>query len=233
MTNREFSDQFDTLLNSYAVVPEMGDPSSKAEITLDEYEKSVFLTQSQDNYILALYNGKNPYNESFENTEELRRYLSPLIMEDTLTPAGKDCDQGISATSKIFDLPDDIWFITYEAVKISDGDCGAATLDVIPVTQDEYHRVKRNPFRGANNKRALRLDLSGNQIEIVTDYTITSYYLRYIKKTSPIILTDLPDGLSIKGMSEETPCELDAGIHQQILEGAVRLALQSRGKVEN
>lgn len=232
MTNKEFSDQFDTLLNSYAITIPLGEQASKAEITLDEYEKSVFLTQAQEDLILALYNGKNPYGEAFENTEELRRYLSDLIMEETLTPTTKDCNQGINAKSKLFDLPGDLWFITYEAAKINAGKCGEVDLDVIPVTQDEYHRVKRNPFRGANGKRALRLDLSFNQIELVSDYTITSYYIRYIKRIHPIILTDLPDDLSIKGENKETPCELHEAIHNRILEYAVRLALQSRGRVE-
>jgi len=44
MTTKEFSDEFDTLLDSYRVVNSFGNTSSDVSINLDEYEKSVFLT---------------------------------------------------------------------------------------------------------------------------------------------------------------------------------------------
>lgn len=46
MTNQEFSDGFSVLLNSYNTQALFGEQASQAEITLDEYEKSVFLTQA-------------------------------------------------------------------------------------------------------------------------------------------------------------------------------------------
>ena len=76
MTVEEFSNSFDTLLNSYALTPNFGEETSKQTIALDEYEKSVFLTKAQEEIVLGLYNGKNPYGDIFEGTEELRRYLS-------------------------------------------------------------------------------------------------------------------------------------------------------------
>ena len=48
MTIQEFSNTFDTLLNSYNTTAQFGEPASKREIVLDEYEKSVLLTQAQD-----------------------------------------------------------------------------------------------------------------------------------------------------------------------------------------
>jgi hypothetical protein len=46
MTIEEFSSEFDTLLNSYNNVSEFGDTHSRADIVLDEYEKSLFLTKA-------------------------------------------------------------------------------------------------------------------------------------------------------------------------------------------
>ena len=46
MTTQEFSNTFDTLLNSYASKAEFGEGDSKREIVLDEYEKSVLFTQA-------------------------------------------------------------------------------------------------------------------------------------------------------------------------------------------
>ena len=48
MTTQEFSNMFDTILNSYASQGVFGEQASRGEIVLDEYEKSVLLTQAQD-----------------------------------------------------------------------------------------------------------------------------------------------------------------------------------------
>lgn len=233
MKLREFSDQFDTMLNSYAQSFLLGEPSSKAEIVLDEYEKSVFLTQAQEGIVVNIYNGRNPYGESFESTEEMRRYLSNLVFEDSMSPNPSNCGiTGVSNKSFFFSLPDNLWFITYESVVVTDGRCGETTLDVLPVTQDEYNKIKRNPFRGANGRRALRLDFSDGTIEIVCKNTVSSYYIRYVKKVAPIILVDLPDGLSINGESGATECELHEALHKIILEDAVMRALRSRGSLK-
>jgi len=136
---------------------------------------------------------------------------------------------GISSTSKFFTLPEDTWFITYEAAQVSSSDChNGSILDVVPVTQDEYHKIKRNPFRGANGRRVLRLDLADNVVELVSIYQITQYYLRYVSRPAPIILTNLPDGTAIYNISKVTSCMLHEALHQSILERAVSLAIASR-----
>lgn len=48
MTTQEFSNTFDTLLNSYRDVKDFGKIHSNVSIELDEYEKSILLTQAQD-----------------------------------------------------------------------------------------------------------------------------------------------------------------------------------------
>ena len=231
MTREEFSDGFSTLLNSHAAAVGFGMVDGSDSIRLNEYEKSFFLTQAQEDVVLGLYTGKNAYGESFENTEELRRHLSSLVAEAELTPTQNSTGVlGIDSHSKFFTLPEDLWFITYESVTISDGKCeGMVNQDVYPVTQDEYHKIKRNPFRGANDRRALRLDLSEGVIEIVSKYTVTKYYLRYLKNLTPIILVDLPDGLTLGDSSTATDCALHESLHRIILEQAVQLALRSKG----
>ena len=127
-----------------------------------------------------------------------------------------------------FTLPEDLWFITYEAVD-TDSSCDSfKRIDVYPVTQDDYNRTKRNPFRGANMRRALRLDLSDGVIEIVSKYNIGDYYIRYLKKPSPIILAPLPDDVSIDGKKDVSECELHEALHERILDLAVREAIQSK-----
>lgn len=232
MTIDEFSNSFDTLLNSYALISNFGEETSKQTITLDEYEKSVLLTKAQEEIVLSLYNSKNPYGEAFEGTEELRRYLSNLITEKSLKPITNTSGTplGLESKSKFFTLPEDLWFITLESVVIDNSKCGAETImKVYPVKQDEYQAIRDNPFRGANDRRALRLDLSEGNVEIICKYMIAIYYIRYIKKVPPIILEDLPNDLTIEGKSEASNCILHEALHQKILDRAVQLALQSRG----
>ena len=219
MTTEEFSNEFDVLLENYS-----------SNIKLNEYEKSVFLTKAQEEAVISLYNGKNPTKDSFERTEEIRRYLSSLV-KTYETEDKEEYSTGLSDYSAFFKLPDDLWFITYESVNLSKEELGCMDnkdITVIPITQDEYHRIKRNPFRGTNKRRALRLDLSNKVVEIISKYNVESYLVRYLSRPAPIILTDLTDNLSINDISVKTECELNPVIHRAILERAVKLAIISK-----
>lgn len=236
MTIEDFSNGFDTLMNSYSRIPTEG---TQDPLALDEYEKSLFLTQAQEDLALALYTGRNATGEGFEVTEETRRYLADLVREASLSPitSSNGSTLGIDSSSKFFTLPDDLWFITFEAAEVSNTcrhECSYInTIEVVPVAQDEYHKIRRNPFRGAGSRRALRLDLADNVVEIVSKKQVLRYYIRYIKKLSPIVLTDLPDGMSIEGVRTATNCKLHEGLHKKILQRAVVLAIQSKGVGSN
>lgn len=235
MTTKEFSDAFDALLNGYSTQMNFGDSASMGGMVLDEYEKSLFLTQAQEQIIVELYTGRNDKTSSFEKTEELRSNLKGLIRTATLTESDEDF-RGISKYSKFFILPDDVLFITYEAATLSDESAGCkngTVISVIPVTQDEFDRVMNNPFRQASKRRALRLDNGLDVAEIVTKYDIKDYTIRYLSKPRPIVLANLAevsiDGVSIDGVDTITECKLDSAMHRYILERAVALAIASRG----
>ena len=66
------------------------------------------------------------------------------------------------------------------------------------------------------------------RVELVSDYTINKYLIRYIVKPAPIVLIDLED-VSIDGVNTAQTCSLVESLHKPILELAVRLALQSKG----
>ena len=228
MSVEEFSNEFDTLFNAYSKNYEVKFGDSYDE--LDEYEKSVYLTKSQEEVVREIYSGKNPYYEGFESTEEVRRYLAPLVITRLLTDKIEGY-VGLSNNSVFFALPDDAWFITYESVILDDENAGCHNGEeilVTPVTQDEYSRIDRNPFRRSSFRRALRLDIEGGIVEIVSDYTISSYKVRYLAKPHPIILEDLPDNLSINDETSMRGCDLNPAIHRVILERAVKLAIISK-----
>jgi hypothetical protein len=235
MTELEFSNGFDTLLNSYGSAAGFGDSSGMQTIQLDEYEKSFFLTKAQEEIVESLYNGRNPFSESYEQTEELRRYLSSLMCDVTLEPLSSRSSTVGGLTVKRFTFPDGLWFITYEEVTLSsDDEClNGKVLDVVPVTHDEFLRIRRNPFRGCNNHRALRLDIDKSTVEIACKYDIAKYYARYLRRPAPIVLAVLSGDLSVDSETSRTPCELHEALHQKILDRAVILALQSRGALNS
>lgn len=228
MTTKEFSNAFDVLLHSYANESPFGSDLSASNLALDEYEKSRFLTDAQEQLVLSYYNGKNSYLESFEQTEEMRRYLGTLVRTKTLTPVENTGELVlIDENSKVFELPENLWFITYEQAKFADdaGGCASGkTSLVVPVTQDDLSRTLENPFKGPSLRRVLRLDIEDNQIELISKYKVAKYTVRYLEYISPIILVDLDDGLSINGVTEKTECAFPVGLHRTILELAVALA---------
>lgn len=244
MTVDGFSSGFDTLINSYSYTASP-EAAPLQDIKVDEFEKSLFLTKAQEEVVLSIYTGRNSSLQSFEETEELRRYLSGLVSEARLkyiTNSGGNPIGIEGKNSYFFTLPDGktadlteeikpaVWFITYESVNISGGNCDShSSLQVIPVTQDEYHRIKKNPFRGANDRRALRLDLADGVVEIVSKFPVTEYYIRYIRKLKPIVLVDLTnEGLDIEGEQEVMSSDVHESLHQRILERAVELAIRSK-----
>lgn len=222
MTNQEFSNEFDILYNNIA---------SNQAPGLDEYEKSVFLTSAQEMLVMEIINGNNLAGNSFEKTEEVRRYLNDIVKTIEM-PKYTDSDiPTLTNKSTLYSIPKDLWYITYETVKFQDTNPEVFTdsnIEVVPVTQDELSRILKNPFRKPSANRVLRLDVDG-KIELISDYIIQSYIVRYIERLKPIILEDLPEGLSIKGKSTETNCELNPALHDAILARAVQLAKASMG----
>lgn len=239
-TEQEWSDAFDVLLNSHSQKASIGDTAGVSDIVLDEYEKSVFLTQAQEEVVVNLYNGKNIYGDSFESTEEIRRYLDELICTkicaNPVTPGEEDepLKPIKDSYSSIYELPDNLAYITLERIKyLSEDPCVEGwDASVQPVTHDEYNMVKNNPFRGPTKYKALRLDYGENKVEIVSKFPVSEYYIKYLRKPNPIILIDLTDeGLNINGETGPLTCELNSMLHNTILVRAVALAVASRGRV--
>ena len=367
MSVEEFSDQFDVLLNSSFIANEFGEQSSKIDIQLDEYEKSVFLTQAQEQLVINLYNGRNIEGLSFESAEESRRYLKDLTERETFK-AIKNNDEPYSNCYYIYEIfttlntnnfetsfknnnttlsldsfkdgvynyknivfpasllkngieytvthlgnalvypsddskirniyiPDNItnvsasainlshvtkykinvfcesnskptnwesdwyypsnlanvyWgktledaikanqvtsinnclFITKETAILKDQNLPQwvneidgikqLSLEVTPITQDEYHRFRRNPYKTFNEFRVLRIE-DNNQLQLFSKYNVDTYFVDYIRKPKPIIVSDL-GGLSIDGETEIQTSELNPILHRTILLEAVKLA---------
>ena len=224
MTTSEFSNEFDTLISSYS--------QSANSLAFDEYEKSVFLTKAEEDLIIGLYSGRINAGEAFETTEEQRRYLDSLVKTksyDTFNPSSNM--MGVSDSSIFYTLPDKLAFITLEQVIFDDATLGCfdgSRANVMPVTHDEYNKIKDNPFRGPTRYKALRLDYGNHEVEIISKYKVGRYLIKYIEQPSPIVLENLPDDLRINGVRVQTECTLHPLLHRRILEMAIKEALLSR-----
>lgn len=221
MTCEEFSLEFDLLYNNIM--------SNKAP-GLSGYEKSLFLTQAQESIVLDIYSGK--YGDSFERTEETTSYLNQLLKQRTYNNGEFAEGNKLDTRSVFVTLPEDIWFKTGETATIMDDSykCqvdGLREVMVFPVTQDTLVRTKRSPFRGPNERRILRLDSGKNQVELISNYEIFTYTVRYLSRPEPIILKELPQGLTIGGKSSPQTCLLNTAIHKAILSKAVLIAKSS------
>ncbi len=202
MTLEELSNEFDVIVNSY---------DNSQSLVFNEYEKSIYLTKAQEYIIKDLY-------RNYEGTEELNSYLKTLIKDKTYTIE--------DSTNIELDYPDNFLYILKEYANINTTCKSNSRVDVLPITQDEYNEVVGNPFRGSKSK-VLRLE--ENKIKLITDLPIISYTMTYLSNPSPIILVDLPNGLTINNESKKsTTIETSESIHREILDKAVQLAIQSK-----
>lgn len=236
MTPRELSDMIDVRLNAYAQQAFFGNATPVPSIEVDEYEKSVALTKAQKDLIIDIYTGKTL--PSFEEKERSREALDSLVKTYTTSEVlvGADHFEDDKHIFTSFAIPSKLLWIIVENAQYAENACVCASerhVDVIPVQHDELLRILKNPFRGPRLHRVLRLNSADNTVELVSDYPIGSYMLRYIEEPNPIILVELPDGLSIDGKTAVQSGSLPDFLHEEIVERAVTLILQSKSIITN
>lgn len=218
MTVSEFREEFKLLYDNI---------SSNAAPGLDDYEVSVYLTTAQLELVKKAYSG-SPSKEGFEGNERRRRELSQIVKDDVIVPIA--VNDGMESTSMLATLPPLLYIVHERVVIASDDEClDGNTLEVVPSTYDEYNLIQENPFRKASKRRAIRLDVRATTVELICPYEITEYRIRYVAIPSPIILSDLTAiaaGLTINGQTTVQTCLLNEGMHREILNRAVDLAIR-------
>jgi len=228
MNTNEFKLEFNLLYDNIG---------SSAAPGLDDYEISVYLTTAQEELVKTTYTGNDKIGKAFEGNERRRRELNELVKTNlSSTIVAGD---SIVSNSVFFKIPDNVFYIINEQVKLSSSDIclNDKYIMVKPTTHDEFLVSMKNPFRKPNKNKAIRLDLSSigvdKVVEIVSAYTPVEYKLRYVKKPNPIVITDIetnPDtaglGLTIDGINIITECELNPEIHREIVNRAVENAIR-------
>lgn len=249
MTVEEFSLEFDVIYNSIA---------SNAAQPVNGYEKSVFLTQAQEELVKNYYNPKgNKYFEGFEVTEKRRRDLDELVKNGVSTnwlirnnESLLTFDTSSNLNSRFFAINDDVMFIVAEkALMSSPQSCyNNKVVSVRPVSHNELSMNIHNPFKRPKEFfwRIDRKKITGNfnnlipnqekrVVEILSDIEIGTpieYRYRYIKYPNPIILEDLTQygpNVTINGFTNIQTSELSSHTNREILNRAVELALEASG----
>lgn len=174
MTTQEFSNTFDTLLNSYNVQAQFGEQASKREIVLDEYEKSVLLTQAQDIIVKSYFDGtSNSQGQGIDDSTRRQVDFSSLIKVATLDKLNKEGVTTFDERGIIYQMPrkegregtTDVLFILNEKLiqttthYLDNGDSRTVKKEyvIVPISYKEYDREMSKPYAQPLKKQAWRL----------------------------------------------------------------------------
>lgn len=179
MTAKEMSDALDSLLNSYANATSFGEESSKLDITLDEYEKSLYLTQAQDIVLKSYFQrATNSEGVGFDDSEKRQVDFSSLITTKSITSRASS-GTAFDERGILFDMPKradeygasvsgttDVLLILNEQLitKVGtppeDGEVDrrlTKTYVVVPINYKEYDKEMSKPYAQPLKKQVWRL----------------------------------------------------------------------------
>ena len=230
-TVKEWSDAFDVLFNEIM---------SNASASLDEYDKSIFLTKGQEEIVKNYFNPKgNKYQEGFDDNAKRQSDFATLISNkslDTVADYSK-----FDSRSSAYKYPDDFFIAINEQFQVAAND-KTYPYTILPLSYADYNKAMQKPYKYPPKSQVWRLITGetdaevavGNDkvpvVEIIGRYNPAGtgvYKLRYVRRPKPIILVDLntiDNNLSINGVTAATTCELPEHIHEEILQRAVELA---------
>ena len=184
MTRQEFSDTLTTMLNSYNTQANFGEQASKREIVLDEYEKSVLLTQAQDLIVKSYFDGTlNQQGQGFDDSPRRQMDFSSLIRVAELEVS----DEGLRFDDRgvMFKLPrkvvngqvqqdtTDVLFILNERLTVQ---------ETVTSAIEEYWTVDVNETVYTSEPTITHVEASGDNPEY---WTINSETTQY--KTKPVV----------------------------------------------
>lgn len=157
MTIVEFSNEFDVLYNNI---------TSNQAPGLDEYEKSVFLTQAQEDIVRCYFDPKsNKVQEGFDGSQKRQYDFSSLIKTTEL----KSMEEimSIEENNPNFNIPQlfdnkSIPFLSPNNLFLTINESIIDTKNnerflVVPITYDEYFRLKAKPYGMPLKRQAWRL----------------------------------------------------------------------------
>lgn len=205
---------------------------------LTEHEKSVFLTQAQENLVKDYFSHKS--NSLLEGFDDSRRRQSDFVslIESTVLQPDAGSEHFVPASrAKYFKYPANAFIILNEQFVVNDD----KYLVVNPISYEEYARLMMKPYKFPAKGQVWRLNTgtagSGSseyqKSEVIgrfaQDDTI-EYSVRYVKRPEPIILPDMQGSpsstveLPVNGSTDVATCKLPEHLHDEIMLRAVQIA---------
>lgn len=206
---------------------------------LEKYEVSVFLTQAQEALVKDYFSNRSNalaegFDDSIRRQSDFRTLLSTKALSLVNSASDSTTDFNTRSTTRHYEYPSDAFLVLNEEVKVTTNNVGKY-YTVVPISYDEYARLMMRPYKYPPKGMVWRLlthtgTASGRSyqvIDLIGNIPTTSavdYRMRYVKRPSPIILEDLPTGLTIGGEALQMECKLPEHLHDEILQRAVMLA---------
>jgi hypothetical protein len=224
MTGREMQISFITELshNGDFITYRLSRRSSQSGLIAEESDMPgsdiifYWINKSIEKFVKTRYSGLNTKEESFEQTQKRTNDLRTLVTEVTLSTS----ISSIKPNSYQSTLPIDYLITVGEEVDIQFIKNSISTIvreGIKSTTSDQYREEIDNPLSEHvlqyNEARPLRL-YQGNIVLLISDgnYSIPTYYLRYIKNPAIVSLT--------------VNCDLTNETHYEIVKSAVLMYLE-------
>jgi len=238
MTTAEFSRQFDVRFNNL---------DSNLAHGVTEYEKSLYLTQAQLEIVKNYFNPKgNKYQEGFGMSPKRDVDFSNIIEVKAIGTGlnaipgdGAVMTQSFGIKALQLKIVDDVMMILNERFSFNATSPGVYAYDttVVPIEYKQYQTILGKAYKDPPIRQTWRFIRSGdielgNSTAINVELIVKSnfddeigyvYYVRYLKRPTPIVLEDLNGGLTINGVSSTTQCVLSPELHEEILGRAIEL----------
>jgi hypothetical protein len=203
-------------------------------------EKSTFLTKAQEELVLDMLRNKDHYKEDFKKSLSKLKTFSEILAAAFVASSG-NYPSGIVAVvpaTSLWIINDRVALSTTANHFYPSNTTAFTDVAVKPIDDDYYHANKNNPYKKPTTDLVWRIDQgvanAKHHVYICEkECTITKVIMHYYRKPEPIIIKDAGyvagDG-SIDGVAWSTKttagldCELDAILHREIVDKAVKLA---------
>ena len=162
-TVKEWSDAFDVLFNEIM---------SNASASLDEYDKSIFLTKGQEEIVKNYFNPKgNKYQEGFDDNAKRQSDFATLISNkslDTVADYSK-----FDSRSNAYKYPDDFFIAINEQFQVT-ADGKTYPYTILPLSYADYNKAMQKPYKYPPKSQVWRL-ITG---ELSTGSVVVGYWYK-------------------------------------------------------
>lgn len=157
MTINEMSQEFDILYNQV---------NSNQASSVDEYEKSVFLTKAQDELIKAYFDPRgNKFIEGFDDGQKRQYDFSLLVVNKKLDEISDyNVVEQYDPRSYIYVMPSDLLLTLNESVVEKSGGINYI-YQIIPISYTQYGVLMQKPYQYPTKRAVWRL-ITGQVMKI-------------------------------------------------------------------